>query len=192
MARKLLRVVIANAIPCRQIGQAGLRFKQLLWRQAHWPAKGKKMKLFELIPFLSKNQQEIKVHCATGSKDIYAPKNAFLTGNFKNWQENQTQKNFERKFILSLIYWNKDEWLFAGIYESLSVKEVNGAPEFYIFLSTGSTDNIKPELVLSSLYEKCGLDYEPFAIQIHRFDVYANADEERRFIPLLELGEEIV
>ena len=55
------------------------------------------MKLFELIPFLSKNQQE-----------------------------NQTQKNFERKFILSLIYWNKDEWLFAGIYESLSVKEVNG------------------------------------------------------------------
>lgn len=74
----------------------------------------------------------------------------------------------------------------------LSVKEVSGAPEFYIFLSTGSTDNIKPELVLSSLYEKCGLDYEPFAIQIHRFDVYANADEERRFIPLLELGEEIV
>lgn len=55
------------------------------------------MKLFELIPFLSKNQQE-----------------------------NQTQKNFERKFILSLIYWNKDEWLFAGIYESLSVKEANG------------------------------------------------------------------
>ena len=92
----------------------------------HWPAKGKKMKLFELIPFLSKNQKEIKVHCATGSKDIYAPKNAFLTGNFKNWQENQTQKNFERKFILSLIYWNKDEWLFAGIYENLSVKEVNG------------------------------------------------------------------
>ena len=74
----------------------------------------------------------------------------------------------------------------------LSVKEVNGSPEFYIFLSTGSTYKIKPELVLSSLYEKCGLDYEPFAIQIHRFDVYANADEERRFIPLLELGEEIV
>ena len=53
------------------------------------------MKFRELIPFLYENQQEIKVHCATGSEDVYAPKNAFLTGNFKIWQENQTQKNFE-------------------------------------------------------------------------------------------------
>lgn len=73
----------------------------------------------------------------------------------------------------------------------LSVEEVNGSPVFYIFLSTGSNDNIKPELVLSSLYEKCGIDYQPFAIQIHRLDVYAN-HEEGRFIPLLEMGEEII
>lgn len=85
------------------------------------------MKLSALIPFLVENQNDIKVHCASGAggDDIFEPKYAFLEGKFKDWQENQTQKNFERKYILSLIYWNRDEWLFAGIYESLSVKEVN-------------------------------------------------------------------
>ena len=83
------------------------------------------MKIKELIPFLEQNKNDIKVHCATGSNDLFAPKKAFLNGNFKEWQEYQTQKNFERKYILSLIFLNKDEWLFAGIYKSCFAKEVN-------------------------------------------------------------------
>ena len=83
------------------------------------------MNIGRLIPFLQEKCKEIKTHCATGSDDIFEPKYAFLEGNFKNWQENQSQKNFGRKYILSLIYWNKDEWLFAGIYESVSVSEEN-------------------------------------------------------------------
>lgn len=73
-----------------------------------------------------------------------------------------------------------------------TVEEVDGSPVFYIFLSTGSNDNIKPELVLASLYEKCGLSYEPFAIQIHRMDVFADPSENKQFIPLLSMGEEIM
>ena len=84
------------------------------------------MKIRELIPFLDEHQNEIKIHCATGSSDIFAPKYAFQKGRFKEWQEEQNQKNFERKFILSLIYWSRDEWLFAGIYESLGYKIKNG------------------------------------------------------------------
>ena len=84
------------------------------------------MLLKELIPFLAENQKEIKIHCATGRDDLYAPKYAFQKGQFKEWQEEQTQKNFERKYILSLIYWGKNEWLYAGVYESLSVKKVSG------------------------------------------------------------------
>lgn len=63
-------------------------------------------------------------------------------------------------------------------------------PYFYINLSTGSNDNIKPELVLSSIYEKCGLIYDEKGIQIHRIDVYAS--ENGKFIPLSKMGEEIV
>lgn len=85
------------------------------------------MNLGDLIPFLLEKSKEVKVHCATGSNDLFAPKYAFLEGKFKDWQETQTQKNFERRYILSLIYWNKDEWLFAGIYESISVSEINGS-----------------------------------------------------------------
>ena len=81
------------------------------------------MNIKDLIPFLKENKKEIKIHCATGSTDVFAPKKSFLNGKFKEWQEEQNQKNFERKYILSLIFWDKDEWLFAGIYESLNVKQ---------------------------------------------------------------------
>ena len=87
------------------------------------------MNIKDLIPFLEENKKEIKIHCATGSTDVFAPKKSFLNGKFKEWQEEQNQKNFERKYILSLIFWDKDEWLFAGIYESLNVKQ-NGNGRF--------------------------------------------------------------
>ena len=41
-----------------------------------------------------------------------------MTGKFKAWQDRQGNKNFEKKYILSLIRLNNEEWLFAGIYRS--------------------------------------------------------------------------
>ena len=73
----------------------------------------------------------------------------------------------------------------------LSVEEVDAKPAFFIQVSTGSVDNIKPELVLASIYERCGLTYDANAIQIHRIEVYAK-DEQEQFIPLCEMGEEIL
>lgn len=63
-------------------------------------------------------------------------------------------------------------------------------PSFYLKVSTGSIDNIKPELVLSSLFEKCGVKYNENAFQIHRIDVYTK-DEENNLISLLDLGSRI-
>lgn len=62
-------------------------------------------------------------------------------------------------------------------------------PEFYINLSTGSSDNLKPELVLESLFNYMNVPYNANAIQIHRIDVYAK--ENDKFISLLDMGEEI-
>ena len=75
---------------------------------------------------LSEIQQpeKYKVHLAIGANDKYDPLNAFWSGNFKDWQERQNQKNFEREFILSLIYFNASEWLFAGIFERLNVRKM--------------------------------------------------------------------
>ena len=72
----------------------------------------------------------------------------------------------------------------------LTVMENNKKPEFFMQVSTGSIDNIKPEFVLQAIYEKCGLDYNPLAIQIHRQEVYARKDDGT-LICLLDMGEEI-
>jgi radical SAM-linked protein len=69
-------------------------------------------------------------------------------------------------------------------------EDENGNPSFFMQVSTGSIDNIKPELVLASLYEKLGVPFEERAIQIHRLEVYAR-DENGMFVSLLDLGEEI-
>lgn len=66
----------------------------------------------------------------------------------------------------------------------------NGRPVFYLKVCTGSTDNLKPELVLSAFYEFMGQTLNPFSIQIHRLDVYG--EEEGRLVSLGEMGEEIL
>ena len=67
---------------------------------------------------------DYKVHFATGSDDKKVAYNAFLIDEFKEWQECQKNKNFERKYILSLIYFDKDIWMFGGIYKVLPIEPV--------------------------------------------------------------------
>ena len=76
----------------------------------------------------------------------------------------------------------------ALVYD-FNMKEREGKPCFYVKLSTGSSDNLKPELVLEALFESMGLHYDPRAIQIHRKDVYAAVGEG--FVSLGEMGENI-
>ncbi len=64
-------------------------------------------------------------------------------------------------------------------------------PSFYLMLSTGSSDNLKPELVVEALFEALGLTYDANAIQIHRRDVYASASEGKGYISLGKMGTKI-
>ncbi len=90
----------------------------------------------------------------------------------------QTKKSEKVMDLKTLVY-------------GFEVSEQDGKPVFYLNLSTGSTDNLKPELVLSALYEFMGLSYEENAIQIHRKDVYARTENGTGFVSLLDMGEEI-
>lgn len=60
-------------------------------------------------------------------------------------------------------------------------------PVFYLNVCTGSTDNVKPELVLSTFFTYIGLDFEPYAFQIHRLDVYGEIDGVQ--VSLGEMGD---
>lgn len=56
------------------------------------------------------------------------------------------------------------------------MQSLSGAA-FFLKVCTGSSSNIKPELVLEAFYRYCGLDYDPLAFQIHRLEVYASSSE---------------
>lgn len=60
-------------------------------------------------------------------------------------------------------------------------------PVFYLKVCTGSTDNVKPELVLEAFYKSFGVELEPLSIQIHRIDVYGWEGGE--LVSLGEMGE---
>lgn len=60
-------------------------------------------------------------------------------------------------------------------------------PVFYLKVCTGSTDNVKPELVLEAFYKSFGMELEPISIQIHRIDVYGWEGGE--LVSLGEMGE---
>ena len=76
--------------------------------------------LCELLQIKKDEFSGYKVHFATGSTDKKKPYNAFLIDEFQDWQEHQTNKNFGRDYILSLIYYDRDIWMFGGIYKVLS------------------------------------------------------------------------
>jgi hypothetical protein len=82
------------------------------------------MEIGKIIPFLEENKYDIKIHCAIGPKNKLEALIEFSKGKFKYWQEGQRQKNFEKKYIFSIIYLKKDEWLFAGIYKIVGLNEI--------------------------------------------------------------------
>lgn len=68
------------------------------------------------------------------------------------------------------------------------VKETDGAPAFYLKVSTGSTDNVKPEFVMEQLYRFMGLELAAFTFCTHRHDVYTT-DAQGAFVSLNDMGE---
>ncbi len=80
--------------------------------------------LHELIGISEDDFCNYKVHFAIGRDKRKEPYNTFLIGDFKDWQERQTGKNWSRKYILSLIYYEKDIWMFGGVYRVLPIEPV--------------------------------------------------------------------
>lgn len=89
------------------------------------------MNLKCLLPILGDNKNDFKIHFAGGSKDTQAALKAFLAGDFKSWQEDQKNLNFNRDYILSLVMIKSDEWLFAGIYSVYGVKQAGSGRYCY-------------------------------------------------------------
>lgn len=74
-------------------------------------------------------------------------------------------------------------------------EELKYAPEYengikvFLKLSSGSVNNLKPELVMEAFAAYAGITYEEFAFQIHRLELYGEGDTGK-LIPLSEVGYE--
>lgn len=79
------------------------------------------IKLVDLLGIDESNYADYKLHLAIGRDDKKEPFNTFLIDGFKEWQELQTKKNWTRKYIISLIYYDKNSWLYGGVYEVLPI-----------------------------------------------------------------------
>ena len=88
------------------------------------------LKFLDIIPIQKNDLCKYKLHFAIGPDDKKEPLLELCGGKFKSWQEWQKKKNFERDCILSLIFYNRDEWIFGGIYERKGVKKVEDHFEY--------------------------------------------------------------
>jgi len=59
-----------------------------------------------------------KVHLASAG-GMTTPLDAFLRGEFKQWQEEQHNRNFNCDLVLGLVQYQGDNWVFAGVYKIL-------------------------------------------------------------------------
>lgn len=72
-----------------------------------------------------------------------------------------------------------------------TIRAVNG--KVFMQIASGSTNNLKPELVMQAFCEYLGFELNEFALMIHRKELYANRGDENNLelIALEEMGEEI-
>ncbi len=100
-----------------------------------------KLTKFLLACDIPLNLENYKVHLATGKE--YPPLTAFFEGKFKEWQANQSRKNFECDMVIGLIEYEKQQWLFAGVFRILGrERQSNGRYTYATELLPGQDELI--------------------------------------------------
>ena len=86
----------------------------------------------------------------------------------------QTKKQQIEMDLKPLIYEMKVlNTMETGMFQELPANR----PAIFLKTCTGSSSNVKPELILEAFCQFHGLPYASIAFQIHRLEVYAKADE---------------
>ena len=88
----------------------------------------------------------------------------------------KTKKGQKEMDILPLIYSMEEE---AGV--------------FKLFVSQGSVNNLKPDMVMNAFLAFMGIDVPPFTFMVHRKEIYATTgNPEQPYVSLESLGSEIL
>lgn len=84
------------------------------------------LKLFDIINLYKSDilPSDCKLHlaCWNGTEN---PMDEYLSGTFEEWQSWQNKRNFQRKYIISLIQLPaSDQWLLGGVFNSLKCEYI--------------------------------------------------------------------
>ncbi|MGH8124145.1 MAG: GIY-YIG nuclease family protein [Rudaea sp.] len=120
-----------------------------------------------------------KIHFAVAPDTENNPLIEFQRDRFKAFQESQTRKNFERRYILSLIqFGDRSTWLYAGLYEVKSVSAGRGTAWHYdTDLAPGQDTSLIGRVVVRytkefrasyPAYETCGTNLELVELRKNR------------------------
>lgn len=85
--------------------------------------------MIDILSFLSINMDDVKkykVHFAIGGVDKSEPLNTLMNGNdsFIEWQNYQTRRNFQLPYVISLVYYKPNHWIFGGVYKTGECTEI--------------------------------------------------------------------
>jgi hypothetical protein len=116
--------------------------------------------------------ENYKIHLATGINPT--PLEAFHTGQFKEWQEAQNNRNFPCEHILALISLEGDRWLFAGVYEVCGVRRGTTSPYLYQTELLPSQDDLIGRVIIR--YKR---QYRASYIWGHKYGKYLEVAEIR-------------
>lgn len=115
------------------------------------------MEFFQTLQMLAPEitSEKCKIHLA-GCNGIDDPLDLYVAGEFEDWQAEQTQRNFEREYVIALIALpQSNRWLFAGAYESNGCDQIDGrTPYHYNLRRIDSTDEMSGRLIVG--YERNG------------------------------------
>lgn len=91
--------------------------------------------------------------------------------------EKKTKRNTREVDIRPLIY-------------QMEIQE-NGV---FLQVASGSVNHLKPEMIFQAFYDAKGEELSPFALLIHRKEIYADlgGEGERKLVALEDLGEDIL
>ena len=66
--------------------------------------------------------------------------------------------------------------------------------EVFMQVASGSVNHLKPEMVFQAFYDSKGEELSPFALLIHRREMYTDLGDEnnRRLVALEDVGEDIL
>jgi hypothetical protein len=76
--------------------------------------------LVNLLGIKESDYQDYKLYLGTEQNDLQAKLRKYLEGTFDQDVCQCTKRNYNRKFLIALVYYDKDKWLYVGTYRVVS------------------------------------------------------------------------